>query len=68
MKQSFVARLDRANSSIELRNLSDRALRDIGLTRGNEGCYFIHVANLVSNPAKDSACGAPSSNPHYVPR
>ena len=39
MKQSFVARLDRASRSIELRNLSDRALRDIGLTRGNEGCY-----------------------------
>ena len=36
---SFVTRMDRANFRIELRNLSDRTLRDIGLTRGNEGCY-----------------------------
>jgi uncharacterized protein YjiS (DUF1127 family) len=36
---SFVTRLDRANTSEELRNLSDRTLRDIGLTRGNERCY-----------------------------
>ena len=27
---------DRANRRIELRNLSDRTLRDIGLSRGNE--------------------------------
>jgi uncharacterized protein YjiS (DUF1127 family) len=39
LKDSFAIRQDRAYSSIELRNLSDRTLRDIGLTRGNEGCY-----------------------------
>jgi uncharacterized protein YjiS (DUF1127 family) len=39
VKDSFITRLDRANYRIELRNLSDRTLRDIGLTRGNEGCY-----------------------------
>ena len=36
LKHSFVAWHDRANSRVELRNLSDRTLRDIGLTRGNE--------------------------------
>jgi uncharacterized protein YjiS (DUF1127 family) len=36
---SFVTRMDRANCSMELRNLSDQTLRDIGLTRGNEGWY-----------------------------
>jgi uncharacterized protein YjiS (DUF1127 family) len=39
LKYSFVTRMDRANSNIELRNLSDRTLRDIGLTRGSEGFY-----------------------------
>jgi uncharacterized protein YjiS (DUF1127 family) len=39
IKHSFVTRLDRTNTTIELRNVSDRTLRDIGLTRGNEGCY-----------------------------
>jgi uncharacterized protein YjiS (DUF1127 family) len=39
LKHSFVTRQDRTNCSVELRNLSDRTLRDIGLTRGNEGCY-----------------------------
>jgi uncharacterized protein YjiS (DUF1127 family) len=39
MKHSFITRMDRANSSVELRNLSDRALRDIGLTRRKESCY-----------------------------
>ncbi len=35
----FVTWQERANSRIERTNLSDRTLRDIGLTRGNEGCY-----------------------------
>jgi uncharacterized protein YjiS (DUF1127 family) len=39
VKDSLVTWQDRANSHIELRNISDRTLRDIGLTRGNEGCY-----------------------------
>jgi uncharacterized protein YjiS (DUF1127 family) len=36
---TFFTRLEEVNSGAELRNLSDRTLRDIGLTRGNERCY-----------------------------
>jgi uncharacterized protein YjiS (DUF1127 family) len=39
LKDRFVTWQDRGNARIETRNLSDRTLRDIGLTRGNEPCY-----------------------------
>ena len=39
VKDSFLAWHDRACSHTELRNLSDRTLRDIGLRRGDERCY-----------------------------
>jgi uncharacterized protein YjiS (DUF1127 family) len=34
--QRFVTWQDRSHRDIELRNLSDRSLRDIGLARGDE--------------------------------
>jgi len=36
MKSGFIVWMDRANSRMEMQNLNDRALRDIGLSRGNE--------------------------------
>ncbi len=39
VKDRLVTWQDLANSRIEARNLSDRTLRDIGLTRGNERYY-----------------------------
>jgi uncharacterized protein YjiS (DUF1127 family) len=36
VKHSFVTWRDRGNSRFELKNLSDNALRDVGLARGNE--------------------------------
>jgi uncharacterized protein YjiS (DUF1127 family) len=36
IKAGFTTWQDRANSRMELQNLNDRTLRDIGLSRGNE--------------------------------
>jgi uncharacterized protein YjiS (DUF1127 family) len=36
MRQNLAAWHDRANSRIELTDLTDRTLQDIGLTRGHE--------------------------------
>jgi len=36
VRQSFAAWHDRANSRIELTDLTDSTLQDIGLTRGHE--------------------------------
>jgi uncharacterized protein YjiS (DUF1127 family) len=36
VRQNFAAWHDRANSRIELTDLTDRTLQDIGLTRGHE--------------------------------
>jgi len=36
MKVAFTTWQDGANSRMELRNLDDRTLRDIGLSRGND--------------------------------
>jgi uncharacterized protein YjiS (DUF1127 family) len=36
VRQNLVAWHDRANSRIELSDLTDRTLQDIGLTRGHE--------------------------------
>jgi uncharacterized protein YjiS (DUF1127 family) len=36
VRQSFTAWHDRANSRIELSDLTDSTLQDIGLTRGHE--------------------------------
>jgi uncharacterized protein YjiS (DUF1127 family) len=36
LKQDFMAWQDRATLQMEMRNLNERTLRDIGLTRGNE--------------------------------
>jgi uncharacterized protein YjiS (DUF1127 family) len=40
MKAAFTTWQDGANSRMELRNLDDRTLRDIGLSRGNERGSF----------------------------
>jgi uncharacterized protein YjiS (DUF1127 family) len=40
MKAAFTTWHDRANSRMELQNLNDRTLRDIGLSRGNERGNF----------------------------
>ena len=40
MKVAFTTWQDRANSRMELRNMDDRTLRDIGLSRGNERGNF----------------------------
>ena len=40
MKTAFTTWQDGANSRMELRNLDDRTLRDIGLSRGNERGSF----------------------------
>jgi len=36
VRQGFVTWQDRVNLRVELRSLSDRTLRDIGLSRGDE--------------------------------
>jgi uncharacterized protein YjiS (DUF1127 family) len=40
MKSGVIVWLDRTNSRIEMRNLDDRTLRDIGLSRGSEWTNF----------------------------
>jgi uncharacterized protein YjiS (DUF1127 family) len=40
MKTAFTTWQDLTNSRMELRNLDDRTLRDIGLSRGNERGNF----------------------------
>ena len=40
MKVAFTTWQDGASSRMELRNLDDRTLRDIGLSRGNERGNF----------------------------
>jgi uncharacterized protein YjiS (DUF1127 family) len=40
MKAAFTTWQDGANLRMELRNLDDRTLRDIGLSRGNERGSF----------------------------